>query len=286
MSVAANIFLGREPRRFGMIDRRTIEREAQKYLDMVGLDVSPQTLVGTLPIGKQQLVEIAKALSTNARVLIMDEPTSSLSEHEAQKLFEVVRDLRSRGVSVMYISHRLHEIEELADRVVVLRDGKFSGELSRADNKRQNMVRLMVGREVSRFYQRTAHAPGDVVIAVSQLRTTTFPRQAVSFTVRAGEIVGLAGLVGAGRSELLGTLFGVTPAVGGGMTVRRTTSSAANRARSDCGRHHARAGRSPARRSYIADEREVESVARELATRPALSRFSQSRVPRTKWPPT
>jgi ribose transport system ATP-binding protein len=220
LSVAANIFLGREPRRFGMIDGRTIEREAQKYLDMVGLDVSPKTLVDTLPIGKQQLVEIAKALSTNARVLIMDEPTSSLSEHEAQKLFEVVRDLRSQGVSVMYVSHRLHEIEELADRVVVLRDGKFSGELSRAENQRQNMVRLMVGREVSRFYQRTAHTPGEVVIAVSQLRTTTFPRQPVSFTVRAGEIVGLAGLVGAGRSELLSTLFGVTPAVGGGMTVR------------------------------------------------------------------
>jgi len=220
LSVAANIYLGREPRRFGMIDQRTIEREAQKYLDMVGLDVAPQAQVSTLPIGKQQLVEIAKALSTNARVLIMDEPTSSLSEHEAQKLFAVVRDLRSRGVSVMYISHRLHEVEELADRVVVLRDGKFSGELSRAENQRQNMVRLMVGREVSRFYQRTAHTPGEVVIAVDRLRTTTFPRQPVSFTVRAGEIVGLAGLVGAGRSELLGTLFGVTPAVGGGMTVR------------------------------------------------------------------
>lgn len=219
LSVAANIFLGREPRRFGMIDQRTIEREAQKYLDMVGLDVSPQTLVSTLAIGKQQLVEIAKALSTNARLLIMDEPTSSLSEHESRKLFDVVRDLRSRGVSVLYISHRLHEVEQLADRVVVLRDGKFSGELSRAENQRQNMVRLMVGREVSRFYQRTSHTPGDVVASVNRLRTTTFPQRAVSFTLRAGEVVGLAGLVGAGRSELLGTIFGVTPAVGGGMTV-------------------------------------------------------------------
>ena len=129
LSVAANIFLGREPLRFGMIDRQRIDREARRYLDMVGLDVHPQTLVGTLSIARQQLVEIAKALSTNARILIMDEPTSSLSEHESHKLFDVVRLLRSRGVSVLYISHRLHEVEQLADRVVVLRDGKFSGEL-------------------------------------------------------------------------------------------------------------------------------------------------------------
>ncbi|HEX3601997.1 MAG TPA: sugar ABC transporter ATP-binding protein [Lacipirellulaceae bacterium] len=219
LSVAANIFLGREPRRLGMIDKRRIDREAQQYLDMVGLDVSPQTMVSTLSIGKQQLVEIAKALSTNARILIMDEPTSSLSEHESQKLFSVVSDLRSRGVSVLYISHRLHEVEQLADRVVVLRDGKLSGELSRGQNERQNMVRLMVGREVTRFYHRTPHAPGEIVASVNQLRTTMFPRRAVSFELRAGEVVGLAGLVGAGRSELLGTLFGVTPAVGGGMTI-------------------------------------------------------------------
>ncbi len=219
LSVAANIFLGREPLRFGMIDRRTIDREARKYLDMVGLDVAPQSLVSTLSIGKQQLVEIAKALSTNARILIMDEPTSSLSEHESQKLFEVVSNLRSRGVSVLYISHRLHEVEQLADRVVVLRDGKFSGELSREQIQRQNMVRLMVGREVSRFYERTPHTPGEVVLSVNQLRTTMFPQRTVSFTLRAGEVVGLAGLVGAGRSELLGTLFGVTPAISGGMTV-------------------------------------------------------------------
>jgi ribose transport system ATP-binding protein len=219
LSVAANIFLGREPLRFGMIDRQRIDRESRKYLDMVGLDVSPQTIVSTLSIARQQLVEIAKALSTNARILIMDEPTSSLSEHESQKLFEVVRDLRSRGVSVLYISHRLHEVEQLADRVIVLRDGKFSGELSREENERQNMVRLMVGREVSRFYHRTPHAPGEVVASVIQLRTTKFPHRTVSFTVRTGEVVGLAGLVGAGRSELLAALFGVTPALGGGMTV-------------------------------------------------------------------
>jgi len=219
LSVAANIFLGREPRRFTLIDKQRIDREAQKYLEMVGLDVPPQTLVSTLPIGKQQLVEIAKALSTNARILIMDEPTSSLSEHESQNLFKVVGDLRKQGVSILYISHRLHEVEQLADRVVVLRDGKLSGELTREKNERANMVRLMVGRDVSRFYHRTPHTPGEPVATVNQLRTTTFPRQQVSFQLRAGEVVGIAGLVGAGRSELLGTLFGVTPGVSGGMQV-------------------------------------------------------------------
>lgn len=219
LSVAANIFLGREPRRFGMIDQRRIDREARKFMDRVGLDVPPQTIVATLSIGRQQLVEIAKALSTNARILIMDEPTSSLSEHEARKLFEVVRDLRSHGVSVLYVSHRLHEVEELADRVIVLRDGRFSGELSREQNQRPNMVRLMVGRDVSRFYHRTPHIPGETVLSVNQLRIKTYPRQTVSFEIRAGEVVGLAGLVGAGRSELLAALFGVTPAVAGDMTL-------------------------------------------------------------------
>jgi ribose transport system ATP-binding protein len=219
LSVGANIFLGREPRRLGLIDHAAIDRESRKYLAMVGLDVDPQTIVSTLSIGKQQLVEIAKALSTSARLLIMDEPTSSLSEHEAQRLFEVVRQLRGSGVSVLYISHRLHEIEELADRVVVLRDGAFSGELSRAENKRQNMVRLMIGRDVSRFYQRSRHAPGDEVLSVRELRVPANPRHALSFSIRAGEVVGLAGLVGAGRSEVLTTLFGVTPAVSGHMTV-------------------------------------------------------------------
>ncbi len=219
LSVAANIFLGREPLRFGTIDQRRIDQESQTFIDMVGLDVPPQTIVGTLPIGKQQLVEIAKALSTNARILIMDEPTSSLSERETQKLFDVVRGLRSRGVSVLYISHRLHEIEELADRVVVLRDGKYSGELPRDDIQRANIVRLMVGRDVSRFYQRTPHEPGDIIATANDLRTTKFPHRTVSFELRAGEIVGLAGLVGAGRSELLTTLFGVTPAVNGTLAV-------------------------------------------------------------------
>src|SRR4051812_8994266 len=191
LSVAANIFLGREPRNLGFIDRRAIDGESRKYLAMVGLDVDPQTIVSTLSIGKQQLVEIAKALSTNARILIMDEPTSSLSEHEAANLYTVARDLRSRGVSILYISHRLGEVEQLADRVVVLRDGKCTGVLAREQNSRSNMIRLMIGRDVSRFYQRTPHTPGQEVLRVAELRTPTFPQHSISFTLRAGEVVGL-----------------------------------------------------------------------------------------------
>jgi len=217
LEVGANIFLGREPRSFGLIDRRAIEREALKYLKMVGLAVSPRTVVGALSIGQQQLVEIAKALSTQTRVLIMDEPTSSLSQRETEALFEVVKKLRKQGVSILYISHRLREIEELADRVVVLRDGRYVGELSRGEIEHSAMVSMMVGRDVSKFYHRVQHETGEVVLEVSQLRTPANPQHALDFSIRSGEIVGIAGLVGAGRSELLTTLFRITPAVGGHM---------------------------------------------------------------------
>jgi len=219
LDVAANIFLGREPRRFGWIDTARTHREAKQFLDAVGLDVPPTTLVSTLAIGQQQLVEIAKALSTNARVLIMDEPTSSLSAREAENLFKVIRDLRARGVSIVYISRGLGEVKQLADRVTVLRDGENSGELAREEINHAAMVKLMVGRDLSQFYAHTPHTPGEVTLAVDRLRTPAHPRHAVSFTVRAGEIVGLAGLVGAGRTEVLLSLFGVTPAQGGTIRV-------------------------------------------------------------------
>jgi ribose transport system ATP-binding protein len=224
LDVAANIFLGREPRRFGFIDQKKARDEAKKYLAMVGLDISPRTIVGSLTVGRQQLVEIAKALSTHARVLIMDEPTSSLSTHEAENLFRVVRDLKSRGVSVIYISHRLGEVKALADRVTVLRDGKNAGELARDEITHDRMVRMMVGRDVSQFYHRTPHAPGSVALKVDRLRTPAHPAHELSFELRAGEIVGVAGLVGAGRTEMLTTLFGITPALGGTIEIGGTSS--------------------------------------------------------------
>jgi ribose transport system ATP-binding protein len=215
LDIGANIFLGREPRRFGLIDRRTIERESRRFLDMVGLDESPNKLVGELTIGRQQMVEIAKALSTEAKVLIMDEPTSSLSGRETERLFEVVKDLRKRGVSIIYISHRLGEVIELADRVTVLRDGKNAGDLAKEEITHDNMVRLMVGRDVSKIFNRKPTTAHEVLFKVTDLVTPTWPQHRVSFEVRAGEIVGMSGLVGAGRTEVLRCLFGIDRALSG-----------------------------------------------------------------------
>jgi len=219
LSVGANLFLGREPVKWGLIDEREIAERSRKLLDRVGLDLDPSTLVGTLSIGRQQLVEIAKALSIDASLLIMDEPTSSLSQGETERLFEVVKDLRAGGVSILYISHRLGEVVELADRVVVLRDGESAGELGRGEITHERMVGLMVGRELSQFYAHEPHPPGEVVLSVAGLRTPTHPKHEIGFELRAGEIVGMAGLVGAGRTELLQTLFGITPPVGGTILV-------------------------------------------------------------------
>jgi ribose transport system ATP-binding protein len=212
LDVGANIFLGREPQRWGFFDRSRIEAQSRRLLASIGLDLSPRTLVERLSIGHRQMVEIAKALSVNARILIMDEPTSSLSQHEAEALFRVVRDLRQRGVSIVYISHRLAEVQQLADRVVVLRDGKNAGELAGGAIRPERMVSLMVGREVSLFAGRRPRTPGKVLLDVKELTTAAHPQHRLSFTVRSHEIVGIAGLVGAGRTELLQALFGIQPA--------------------------------------------------------------------------
>lgn len=219
LEVGANIFLGREPLRFGLIDKAKIYRESKRYLDMVGLDVSPDTLVRELTIGRQQMVEIAKALSIDARVLIMDEPTSSLSSNETEALFAVVDQLRDSGVSVIYISHRLGEVKRLADRVTVLRDGENAGDLSKDEVNHDAMVSLMVGRDISQFYARRENEVGDVVLEVKDLVTSAHPHHKLNFAISAGEIVGMAGLVGAGRTEVLQTLFGVMPAESGTVLV-------------------------------------------------------------------
>lgn len=215
LDIGANIFLGREPLRWGLIDRRQIAVESKRYLEKVGLDLSPSTIVGDLTVGRQQMVEIAKALSVGARVLIMDEPTSALSTRETEYLFQIVKELRRQGVAIIYISHRLGEVEELADRAVVLRDGENAGHLSKAEITRENLVKLMVGRDLDKFFARQHHAPGAELIELQQLVTPAWPDEQVSFSIRAGEIVGLAGLVGAGRTELLQVLFGVDQAISG-----------------------------------------------------------------------
>jgi ribose transport system ATP-binding protein len=220
LDVAGNIFLGREPRLGGflrLINRR-IYRDARQIMDRVGLACSPRTRVGILPVSQQQMVEIARALSLQSRILIMDEPTASLTRHEIDRLFQIIRELKNQGVSILYVSHRLKELTEIADRVAVLRDGANAGELGRAEISHDAIVKLMVGREAAQFFQRD-HAAKDggglPVFEVKGLRYFRRQRSGISFAVRAGEIVGMAGLVGAGRTELAETIFGVRPILGG-----------------------------------------------------------------------
>jgi ribose transport system ATP-binding protein len=223
LSVAENIYLGRQPRRgpFGLRDRRALIRGSEAALAQVGLHVHPLARLGDLSPGRKQLVEIAKALSREARLLVFDEPTSSLSTREAEVLFERIDDLRARGIAIIYISHRLVEITRLARRVQVLRDGRMAGFLEGPEITHDNMVRLMVGRDISKFFghQRKEDAGwGRVVLSVKGLRTASSPHR-VSFDLRAGEILGMGGLVGAGRSELVRALFGVDPIIEGSVEV-------------------------------------------------------------------
>tara|TARA_R110002095_G_scaffold188226_5_gene165600 strand:+ start:59722 stop:61254 length:1533 start_codon:yes stop_codon:yes gene_type:complete len=215
LDIAANIFLGREPNSRGIIRQKQTYLESEKLLKRVGLNISPQTLVGNLTVGQQQMVEIAKALSINARILIMDEPTSSLSLHESEALFSVIRELKAQGVSIIYISHRLGEVNDLADRVVVLRDGENAGDLDRDSISHDRMVQMMVGRNVSQFFTHTPHQPGEVVLQVRNLRTPANPTHPINFSLRKNEIVGISGLVGAGRTELMQVLFGIDAPQGG-----------------------------------------------------------------------
>lgn len=215
LDVAANICLGREVNRWGLLANRAIRNEAERALQLVGLGVSPRALVGNLAIGQRQMVEIAKALATNARILIMDEPTSSLSQHETDRLFDVIRSLKERGVSVIYISHRLGEVRAVADRVVVLRDGKNAGELERHEIDENRMVSLMVGRDVTGWYHREPLPTAETILDVRDFATQAHRRQRLNFEVKRGEIVGIAGLVGAGRTEVLEALFGIAAPVAG-----------------------------------------------------------------------
>jgi ribose transport system ATP-binding protein len=212
LDVAGNVLLGRERTVWGplrLVDRRKMHAIVQPYLAQLGLTIAPDTPVAGLSIAQQQLVEIAKALSLNARVLIMDEPTSSLTLTETTRLHEIVARLRADGVGVVYISHRLGEVRAVADRAVVLRDGANVGSLARDELTHDNMVRLMVGRDIAAQVHAPRDAGGKDDFRVERLRTRRYPQQTVSFGVSRGEILGVAGLVGAGRSEMAEAIFGV-----------------------------------------------------------------------------
>jgi ribose transport system ATP-binding protein len=222
LDLAQNIFLGREPRGFlpGIVNHQKMRAEARRLLDLLGLELDTRTPAHELGVAQQQIVEIAKALSQDARILVMDEPTAALSEHEIGRLFARIRALKGEGVAIIYISHRLQEIAAIADRVTVLRDGKNVASFENpADlSNLSNLVKLMVGRAVETTYrQKFCEQPGDVMLDVRDLDARNGVQRA-SLTVRAGEVVGLAGLVGAGRSELARAIFGADRVVSG--TVR------------------------------------------------------------------
>jgi ABC-type sugar transport system ATPase subunit len=215
LSAAANIFLGRELRsRLGLLDNAAMNRAAADLLGQLECQVRPDALAGSLRVGDQQLVEIAKALSLKSNILIMDEPTSALTEGEGERLFRVIDRLRQQGVTILYISHKMDEIFRLADRISVLRDGKHVETVSRAETNARKVTHSMVGREIEAAGQREPRATGDILLECKGL-SLPWPGHArrwrldnINFTLRRGEVLGIAGLMGAGRTELLECLFG------------------------------------------------------------------------------
>jgi len=225
LSVEENILLGVEPARFGFVRRRDQRRRAEEALALLHHpDIHPAARVRDLSIGAQQLVEIARALAAKARVVVMDEPTSSLTQADTDILFRVIRTLRDSGVSVIYISHFLEEVRAVAGRFTVLRDGQAVGSGDVAATPTGEIIRLMVGRELSDVYRRTPHMIGDVILDLASLCGRKLPRDA-SAGLRRGEILGVAGLIGSGRTELVRAVFGLDPVAGGRVRVRGVTTT-------------------------------------------------------------
>lgn len=219
LSVAENIYLAREPKKGWFVDRKKMEADAQVYLDRLKVDIDASELVQNLTVARQQMVEIAKALSLNAEVLIMDEPTSALTETEIDMLFEVVNELKRGGVGIVYISHRLQELSRIVDRVTVMRDGGYVWTQDFADISVDDIVAAMVGRSLEKHFPARVSAPSDeIIFKVEGLSTATNCKN-VSFDLRRGEILGFAGLMGAGRTETARAIFGADPKLSGSVMI-------------------------------------------------------------------
>ncbi len=222
MTVAENIFLGREPlriRALSIVDRRALIRRTHDVLRSLDLQIDPEATVRHLGVAKQQMVEIAKALSLDARLIIMDEPTAALTSHEIDRLFEAIGRLKHRGVAIVYVSHRLDEVKAIGDRATILRDGAYVGTVPVASTTIDEMIRLMVGRDLKDKFPKVAIEPGEEVLRVEQL-TRKGILHGVSFRVRRGEIVGIAGLVGSKRTETARAIFGADPIDSGQIFLR------------------------------------------------------------------
>jgi inositol transport system ATP-binding protein len=215
MTVAENVWIGREPLAgLGLVDHRELRRRTAELFLRLGIETDPSLRVSELSVAERQMIEIAKALSGDADLLIMDEPTSALTSRETQHLFNLIRGLKAQGRGILYITHRLSEVFEVADEISVLRDGRYIGTRPASATTADELIRWMVGRELTQLFPRKDFAPGPVVLSVRALGLAG-RFQDVSFDLRAGEILGVAGLVGAGRSNLAETLFGLTPATSG-----------------------------------------------------------------------
>ena len=222
LDVAGNIFIGREPRRGGvlqLVDTHKQREMTAPLLERLGAGFKPSTPLADLSLAQRQMVEIAKALSMGARLVILDEPTSSLPLSETDKLLAVIAALKADGIAVIFISHRLHEIEEAADRVVVLRDGTLAGTLDKHEINHDRMVKLMIGRDLKGQTSAPAQPRGAVAMRLSGIRTSTYPGKQVNLDVHKGEILGIAGLVGSGRTEVARAMFGIDPVFGGSFEV-------------------------------------------------------------------
>lgn len=208
LSVAENMFLGREKVKAGVLSNAQMEEEAARILEELKIDMDPGQVVGELPVSKQQMVEIAKALSTHARILIMDEPTSALTAREIEDLFRIIRDLKAKGCGIVYISHRLEELSHIVDRVTIMRDGQFITSMNFKDTTLDEIIANMVGREIKEKFPRVSCKKGKKVLEVRNLNAGHMVRN-VNFSLYEGEIVGFAGLMGAGRTETTRAIFGV-----------------------------------------------------------------------------
>jgi ribose transport system ATP-binding protein len=210
LSIAENIFLGREKLRFGLLSDKQMRKETEKILKRLNIHLDPETPVRDLPVSKQQMVEIAKAVSSNAKILIMDEPTSALTASEITDLFKVIRKLKADGCGIVYISHRLEELQHIVDRVTIMRDGKYIASMNFADTTMPQIIAHMVGREIQERYPRVSCKRGKMILQVKNLSAGKMVRD-VSFELYEGEIVGIAGLMGAGRTETTRAIFSADP---------------------------------------------------------------------------
>ncbi|NMD70389.1 sugar ABC transporter ATP-binding protein [Bacillus sp. DNRA2] len=211
LSIAENIYLGREPvTKTGLIDKYTMDDNAQQFLNDFGLALSSRTLIKELNVAQQQMIEIIKAVSFHSKIIVMDEPTSSLTEKEVQFLFSTIRNLKAQGVGMVYISHRMNELFEISDRITVLRDGAYIGTVKTKETTHEKLIAMMVGRELTNYYVRDFTTAGESILKVKNL-TRKGVLENASFELRKGEILGFAGLVGAGRSELMKCIFGLDP---------------------------------------------------------------------------